>query len=232
MPKLEKELDQLKGSVIEMMEMINLQLQKSRESMLSLDTDLAQEILNNENRINAMELSIDRDCENFFALLYPVAIDLRFILSILKINGDLERMGDHAETMAKIALEMKSPFPQELLAEIKFEEMFEVALEMVDHVIEGFVDENTKIVRKVFKKDKILDRINENSASVVSKFIKKDPELINTALDLFTIIKKLERIGDLSKNIAEDIIFYIDAKVIKHKKSMKKFKKESQEGKE
>ena len=160
MPKLENELDQLKASVIEMMELVHMQLQKSREALLNVDTDLAQEILYNENRINAMELSIDRDCENFFALLYPVAIDLRFIISILKINADLERMGDHAEGMANIVMDMNAPFPQDLFAEIQFEEMFEVAMDMLDNVIEGFVEENTKIVRQVFKKDKILDRIN------------------------------------------------------------------------
>ena len=225
MPKLENELDQLKASVIEMMELVHMQLQKSREALLNVDTDLAQEILYNENRINAMELSIDRDCENFFALLYPVAIDLRFIISILKINADLERMGDHAEGMANIVMDMNAPFPQDLFAEIQFEEMFEVAMDMLDNVIEGFVEENTKIVRQVFKKDKILDRINENSGTVISKFIREDPELINFGLYLYSVVKKLERIGDLSKNIAEDIIFYIDAKVLKHKRTRKKIKR-------
>ncbi len=225
MPKLENELDQLKGAVIEMMELVNMQLQKSREALMNMDTDLAQEIINNETRINAMELSIDRDCENFFALLYPVAIDLRFIISILKINADLERMGDHAEGMANIVMDMNAPFPQDLFAEIQFEEMFEVAMDMLDNVIEGFVDENTKIVRQVFKKDKILDRINEKSGSVISKFIRKDPKLISSGLYLYAVIKKLERVGDLSKNIAEDIIFYIDAKVLKHKKTRKKIKR-------
>lgn len=225
MPKLENELDQLKGAVIEMMELVNMQLQKSREALMNMDTDLAQEIINNETRINAMELSIDRDCENFFALLYPVAIDLRFIISILKINADLERMGDHAEAMARIVMDMNAPFPQDLFAEIRFGEMFEVAMDMLDNVTEGFVDENTKIVRQVFKKDKILDRINEKSGSVISKFIREDPTLIDSGLYLYAVIKKLERVGDLSKNIAEDIIFYIDAKVLKHKKTRKKIKR-------
>ncbi len=231
MPKLEKELDQLKDSVIEMMDLVTIQLVKSKEALLNMDTDLAQEIMNNENRINAMELSIDRDCENFFALLYPVAVDLRFILSILKINGDLERMGDHAEAMANIVLESKLAFQDELLKEIRFDEMFDTAMDMLDNVTEGFVEENSKIVRQVFKKDKILNKINANSTKVIRDYIKKEPDAIESALDLYSVIRKLERVGDLSKNVAEDIIFYIDAKVLKHKKSIKILKKEAKAGK-
>ncbi|MBE9492295.1 MAG: phosphate signaling complex protein PhoU [Bacteroidetes bacterium] len=225
MTHLEIELEQLKKAIIEMMDIVKNQLEKSRTALLSMDTDIAQEIIHNEIRINALELSIDRDCENIFALFNPVAIDLRFILSILKINSDLERIGDLAEGIAKFALELESSPPKNLLTEIRFNEMFELTINMLDNVIEGFIHEDTKIARQVFKKDKILNQINKDSPRIISEFVEKDPQIIKPSLYFFSVIRKLERIGDLTKNIAEDIIFHIEAKVLKHKNAVKKIKK-------
>jgi phosphate transport system protein len=231
MTHLEIELEQLKKAIIEMMDLVKNQLEKSRTAFLNVDTDIAQEIIHNEIRINALELSIDRDCENIFALFNPVAIDLRFILSILKINSDLERIGDLAEGIAKFALELENFPPKDLLIKIRFNEMFELTINMVDNVIEGFMYEDTKIARQVFKKDKILNQINKDSPGMISEFVEKDPEIIKSSLYLFSVIRKLERIGDLTKNIAEDIIFHIEAKVLKHKNAVKKMKKIKLSGK-
>ena len=101
MSHLDNELQQLKTETIKMWMLVNLQLTKAKEALLKFDKDLAREVILGERRVNAWELKIDRDCENIFALFNPVAVDLRFVLSALKINNNLERIGDIAEGIAK-----------------------------------------------------------------------------------------------------------------------------------
>ncbi len=222
MTHLEEELNTLKETVIEMLELVFNQLTKSKEAFLNYDTELAEEIIHNELRVNAFDINIGRHCENTLALYSPVAGDLRFVLSVLEITSSIERIGDHAENIAGYVINSESPITKELLSENRIAEMFDLSLTMIDDVMEGFVNEDNKIARKIFKQDKELNKINKNSSKIISEQIKKDSSSIRPLLYLFTTIGKLERVGDLSKNIAEEIIFYLDAKVLKHKKKRKK----------
>lgn len=218
MTHLEAELQQLKEAVNEMMTLVESQLIKSREALLNLDKDMAQEIIHYESRVNAIELSIDRDCENIFALFNPVAVDLRLVLALLKMNSELERIGDHADGIAKYVLEMEKHFTNDLIKKIELEMMYDTAISMVADSNEALVSEDTKLARTIFKKDQVLNKINRNASSVIQQFAAKQPASIGNLLYLFSLIQKLERVGDLCKNIAEETIFYIEAKVIKHKK--------------
>ena len=110
MSHLDIELQQLKSETIKMWLLVNLQLAKGKESLLKLDKDLAREVILSERRVNAYELKLDRDCENIFALFNPVAVDLRFVLAVLKINNNLERTGDIVEGIAKFVLNVDSNF--------------------------------------------------------------------------------------------------------------------------
>lgn len=193
----------------------------SREAFLNHDNDLAEEVIRTENRVNALDLKIDRDCERFLARYNPVASDLRFVLALRKINFDLERIGDHAYGISRYVIEVDIPIVPELLDKLKFTEMYDCALSMLDDITRAYEIKDTKFARKVFKKDKLLDKINLNSFKVISEEVKKDPELIDQYLLLFSIIKKTERIGDLITNIAEEIIFYKEAEVLKHRKKKK-----------
>lgn len=183
-----------------------------------MDSALAREVIFNEARINAMELSIDRQCENIFALFNPVATDLRFVIAMMKINSDLERIGDYAEGVASYVLKMKEPFRREILDAVRMEEMFDIAINMQTEVMEGFKGEDRQMTRHVFQKDEGLNIINNSCARVITEFILQDPDITHNALFLFSAIKKLERVGDHIKNIAEDIIFYREAEVLKHRK--------------
>jgi len=218
MTHLDSELTQIKQQVIEMMDLVKSQLAKGKEAVLSFDKDLVHEINANENRVNAMELNIDRDIENSLALYNPVAIDLRFVMASFKISSDLERIGDNAVGIAKYINNVDSQLAQKNLDKIRFTEMYENALMILDDVFDAFEQEDTKLARKVFIKDKILNEINSNAASIAIELIKEKPEKIQNYLYLLSIIRKLERVGDLAKNIAEELIFYIEAKVLKHKK--------------
>ncbi len=222
MSHLSTELNFLKEDLIEMMATIHAQFEKGKEAMLNRDQELAQEIRSNERRVNAMELKIDRDCENILALFNPVAIDLRFVMACFKINSDLERLGDNADGIGRYILSSEESLEDEVLEELRFNEMYDTALNMIEVVKEAFEEEDTKLARKVFSKDSILNEINEQAAGKVGELIKKDPSRVDQYIYILSIIRKLERGGDLTKNISEEIIFYIEAKVLKHKKQEKK----------
>jgi len=219
---LDNEIQQLKGEVISMWEMVLSQLQKAEEALKNMDRDLAREVILTEKRVNAFELKIDRDCEDILALFAPVAIDLRFILAVLKINMNLERTGDIAEGIAKFVVDIPADFDVRLLEITRVLEMYQQGNEMVIDVMNAFEEEDTSLARKVFKKDDLLDEINKNAATIVADFIKDNPSKIESALYILSTIRKLERVGDQAKNMAEEIIFYSEAKVLKHKPKNKK----------
>jgi phosphate transport system protein len=223
MSHLDIELQQLKLEVIEMWNLVQTQLMKGNESLVSLDKDLAREVVLNERRVNAYELKIDRDCENIFALFNPVAVDLRCVLAVLKINSNLERIGDIAEGIARFVIDVDNTFDKNLLEITRVIEMYNEATSMLSDVLEAFDKEDTKLARGVFKKDEVLDIINKNANNVISDYIKNNPERIDQSLYVLSIIRKLERVGDQTKNIAEEIIFYIEAKVLKHKQKGEKY---------
>ena len=204
-----------------MWSLVNSQLIKGKDSLLNLDKDLARQIVLSERRVNAYELKIDRDCENIFALFNPVAVDLRCVLAVLKINTNLERIGDIAEGIAKFVIEVDSTFDKRLLEITRVVEMYEVASKMLLDVQEAFDKEDTVLARSIFAKDELLDEINGQAAYVVATYIRNNIENVEQALYILSTIRKLERLGDQTKNIAEEIIFYIEAKVLKHRKEKK-----------
>ncbi|MEO6134399.1 MAG: phosphate signaling complex protein PhoU [Ginsengibacter sp.] len=226
---LDNEIQQLKSEQIRMWEMVLSQLRKAEESLSKKDKDLAREVVSSEKRINAFELKIDSDCEDILALFSPVAIDLRFILAVLKINMNLERTGDIAEGIARFVINLPEDFDVQILEITRVIEMFKQGNDMIAEVMEAFEKEDTLLARKVFKKDDLLDDINKNAANVIAEYISKNPSKIESALYILSAIRKLERVGDQAKNMAEEIIFYSEAKVLKHKS---KSKKESREGEE
>ena len=224
MTHLDAQLDQIKEAIFEMMIKTNRQVEKSKEAFINFDEDIAEEIVHNEKWINALELSIDRECENTFALFQPVATDLRFVISMLKINSDLERIADYAENIAKYVIEMEEPISDELIQKVKLNKMFDLAIKMTADISIAFENEDTKLAKKVFKQDKDLNKINNISSRIISEYIQSNPQEIRSALFLFSVIRKLERLGDHVKNIVEDFIFYLDAEIIKHKNKKYKVK--------
>jgi phosphate transport system protein len=208
----------LNESGLEMLNLCISQIEKATEALLNNDGDLAEDVMNTETRINALDLKIEKDCEKFIALYTPVAIDLRFIMAVLKINFDLERIGDHDYDISKYMVDFDKKIEPHLFKTLKFEKMYATIISMFENITVAYEEKDVKSARKVFKKDKILDKINSESFSIIEKEIKKDNAIIDQTLLMFAIIKKFERVGDLIKNIAEEIIFYIDAEVIKHKR--------------
>ncbi len=222
MTHLEEQLTMLKSEITVMWHMVISQLSKTREALLQSDKDLARQVVVAEKRVNSLELKIDRDCENIFALFNPVAVDLRTVLAVLKINNNLERTGDIAEGIAKYIISAEQPFNEALLEKTQIIRMYDETNNILEDVLKAFETEDTRLARSIFKRDEIVDEINIKANAVVADFMRSHPEKIEEGLYLISMIRKLERVGDHCKNIAEEIIFNIEAKVLKHKSKKKK----------
>ncbi len=219
MTPLENEINTLKRELVSMWILVQSQLNKAKDAMVQFDKDLAREVLIKEKRVNAFELKIDRDCENIFALHCPVAIDLRFLLAALKINTNLERIGDIAAGIALYVVESSVNFEVRALESTSLLRMYEEAINILIDTRTAFEKEDTMLARSIFKRDVVLDTINENAPATIAELIKEDLNSIPEALYMLSIMRKLERVGDQAKNIAEEIIFYVEAKILKHLES-------------
>ena len=219
MTPLENEISALKKELINMWILVQSQLNKAKDAMMQFDKDLAREVLVKEKRVNSFELKIDRDCENIFALHCPVAVDLRFLLAALKINTNLERIGDIAAGIALYVVESSVNFDADALEKTSLLRMYEEAVNILIDTRTAFEKEDTVLARSIFKRDDVLDTINVNAPTTVAEVIKSDLNSLPEALYILSIIRKLERVGDQAKNIAEEIIFYVEAKILKHLES-------------
>ena len=222
MSNLDNEIKLLKDNILELMFLVKNQLEKGQKALDNFDEELAHEIIANEKRVDSLELTIDRDCENLLALHNPVAVDLRFVMASFKINSDLERIGDHANSIAKYILDFGESMENETIKKMKVDVMYATSLKMMSNVFNAFITEDTELAHKVFKLDKRLNSINREVSEMATKLINDDADQTRNYLYLFSIIRKLERVGDLTKNIAEEFIFYYEAKVLKHQKMKSK----------
>lgn len=218
MTQLEHELQRLKDELIQMWDLVYSQLNKARISLTNFDQGLAREVQQNERRVNGYELKIDTDCENILALYCPVAVDLRFVLAVLKINYNLERIGDYAEGIARYVTGFNLPFNKSILKETQLLAMMDKAINMMEDAKKAFEKEDAVLARSTFQKDETLDIINRYAGDILNTFVENDIHHFREALYVHSIIQKLERVGDQVTNIAEEIIFYMEAKVLKHKK--------------
>jgi len=217
MNTIEKEISNLKSSLLKMFLLVEVQWEKGANAIVNYDQDIAEEISSSENRINAQELKIDSDCENIIALHAPVAVDLRFILSARKINHALEHIADIAESIAKYVADHNVPYNKEIMTKTCIGEMLEIFNAMMDCVVEAFENEDPSIARRVFKKDKLINKINSDSPQIIIDNINNYDK--NMLLYLLSSIRKIERAADSLKKIAEEIIYHLEANIVKHKKN-------------
>ena len=213
----ECEMCSLKEEISKMWKLVLSQLEKAKQSYMMGDVELAREIISREKRVDAFELKIDSDCENFIALYSPVAVDLRLTLSIIKLCKTLERIADFAKGIARHVIEDNCDklFPQ-LVETLQIEKMFDTTLSMLS---DGFVtleSENTKLAGKILAKDVEVDEIYLKSIDILTAYLQENTTHIRCGLKTLLLIRKLERIGDHCSNLVEEIVFYVDAKVLKH----------------
>ena len=225
MKPFEYEIENLRSLAFEMLELVQDQIHLTKEALFTADRELAAEIMRKEKRVNAYELSIDRECEDFLALHSPVASDLRFTMALIKISENLERIGDHAYRISSFIFDKMMKLNKELVDLLHMTAIFDEIDDMFINVSDSLDKGDIKLAKKVFKQDKYLDKVNNKLPELLENYAKKkDGELANLIL-ISRTIGKLERVGDLLKNIAEEIIFYYESKVVKHKKKNKFIRK-------
>lgn len=220
MTHLDAEIKKLRSDIINMWGVVRNQLHKANQSLSDFDKSLALDVISQEKRVNAFELKINMECENLLALFHPVANDLRFILASLKIAYNLERIGDYAKSIAKLVDNSEEAFDEESLNEAHISQMFFVADGMLADALKAFEMEDSAPVSRVFANDRHLNDVNQQSNSIIGNIIHRNPSKIENALNLLSIIRKLERVGDQTKGISEEIIFYLEAKMVRHKKEI------------
>jgi phosphate transport system protein len=210
----QKELQELKQDLVKMAALVEEAISTAVQSLIKRDSDLAKKTFEGEDRINGMEIAIEDKCLKLLALRQPMAGDLRFITSAMKIITDLERMGDQAVNIAERAISLNQE-PQ-LKPYIDIPKMAEITQSMVKDVLDAFVTQNSKLARSVCKRDDLVDGLNDQVFRELLTFMMSDPQTITRAVHLMIVCRCLERIGDHATNIAEDVIFMLDARVIKH----------------
>jgi phosphate transport system protein len=219
----QKELETLKENLLRMATLVEEAINGAVLALVKRDSDLARKIFEEEDKINAMDLEIEEQCLKLLALRQPMAIDLRFITSAMKIVTDLERMGDQAVNIAERAISLNEE-PQ-LKPYIDIPRMAEIVQSMVKDVLDAFVNRNPKLARSVCEKDDVVDGLNSQVFRELLTFMLSDPKTITRAVHLMIVCRCLERIADHATNIAEDVIFMVDALVIKHRADEKKQEK-------
>lgn len=210
----ERAIQNLKSDIIRMSSLAEHAIAGAIRALLDRNADLARLVIENDDEINLMEVDIDNAVVDLVALQQPVASDLRFILAAIKINNDMERIGDHAVNIAESALKYSDGEPLNPFVDIP--EMARVTKGMLRDSIDAFIHSDPEKGRTVLEHDDIIDDLNKKICSELSARMRKDPDTIDQALDLIRVSKNLERVADLATNIAEEVIFITQAQVVKH----------------
>ncbi|RME17733.1 MAG: phosphate transport system regulatory protein PhoU [Bdellovibrio sp.] len=211
---LRTQIDKLKKDILDLGEFVQEQMSKSILAVKNFDESLAREVQHNDNEIDRREVEIEEQCLQLLALHQPVAVDLRFIVSVLKINNDLERIGDLSSNIAQrakyLARKNKLPPPFDL------DQMSQLTSEMLSNALEALVNMDSELANEVCLKDQKVDDLNRQTYHNVFKKIKQSPQNTEDLIHYLTISRNLERIADYATNIAEDVIYMVEGIIVRH----------------
>ncbi len=214
---IENEQEVIHREMLEMIDLVYHQLETVYKAVPEADTKAAWDVLIREKKVNATELKLDCDIEDFIVLYNPVAIDLRFMLAMYKMNCDLERIGDFAEGIARFIIkEVVEPIDSELMKKLRYEEMTRQMLAMLSTAREALVNKDLEKANSIFAMDSLVDEINANVVDVLADYIAQHPGKARFALYFKSVFLRIERAADHVTNLAEEIVYYIDAEVLKH----------------
>lgn len=213
---LDDELTNLRNLLIVMAELVDRQLADAINAAGQGNLDLAKEVQRRDDEVDALELEIDQQCERILALFTPVAVDLRLIIAAVKVNTDLERIGDHAKNLAKDTILLGESAP--LLHETRIPEMADAARRMLNQVQDAFIERDRVAARQVLAQDRQIDRLYEQTVATISRLLAEHPEKAGHLVHFITMSKGIERIADHVKNIAELVVFLVEGKDIRHRK--------------
>jgi len=210
----DQELDDLKQKLLRMGAAVENQIQTSLRALVERDTELAQQVIENDLRINSLDVQVDEDSIRLLALHQPTAKDLRFITTAMKISTELERMSDLAENIAERALELNEE-PQ-LKPYIDIPRMGNWTLRMVKDSLDAFVNRDAALARKVCADDDFVDDLTQQLFRELLSFMIENPKTITREIRLTFTGKYIERIADHATNVAELVVYLVEGKIIRH----------------
>ncbi|MBE0648501.1 MAG: phosphate signaling complex protein PhoU [Bacteroidales bacterium] len=212
----EQELQKLKSRILKMGNLVADQIHNTMLALQTCDIELAAQVIRNDKIVDKLDVKIDKLCQRIFALQQPVATDLRMIMSSLKMNNDLERMGDHAVGIAS-RIESISEYP-EILKELEMEELIRQTDVIVKDVINILNTWNTTFVRDIFAQASAIEALSQKITDKILEEMSQKREVIVVASALMIILTQMERIAGYSTNMAESVVFIVDGEMIKHAK--------------
>ena len=212
--QFDQELDHLKQDLLQMAGLAETAVSKSILSVTTRDSDLARDVITDDITLNRMELAIEEQAFKLLALRQPLASDLRLTTAAMRIATELERIGDQAVNIAERALELNSRPPLQLPIDLKV--MADMALGMVNNSIDAFVHQNPKLAIKVCQRDVEVDLLDDEYVQKILGCMIQESRWVTRLHHFLIIVRNLERIADLATNIAEDIVFIVEGRVIKH----------------
>lgn len=213
---LQSELTECRRAILSMGAAVEQRVNHVIDAMLQNDFDVARGVRRGDAEIDAMDLDIEAECLRILALSQPVAGDLRFVLAVMRINGDLERIGDCAKSIGKRVMALTKGQP--IAVPPSLVDMASATREMLSNALEAFADEDVPLSRQVRRDDQRVDDLQKEIFAWVQEQIPRDVDSTKAAIDILSIARKLERISDLCTNIAEDVIFFVEGSVVRHRR--------------
>ncbi len=214
MQHFREELDELNGRLLEMSGLVEDSIARSVHAVVQRDRDAAGTVFQNETRINKLEILIDNLAIRLLALQQPVAVDLRFVTMSIKINNNLERMGDIAVNIAERALSLLEMPP--VKPRIDIPHMARLAQDMIRSSIDAFVRRDAELARTVLGSDDAVDRLRDEMYAEIVRFMEEDPSRVHPGLDHLFVARGLERLADHATNIAEDVVYFVQGIEMRH----------------
>ncbi len=215
MKHIQRQVELLKQKILNVGGLVEEAIANAISAMLNRDGKLAQRVIGDDSVIDQMEVEVEEDCLKILALYQPVAADLRFVVAILKINNDLERIGDLARNIAKRVNYLSKSDPIELPFSLR--EMTTKVQSMVKLSLDALVNGDVSLAKHVREEDDAVDDERKKIADHIILLIKKMPERVEYLLKLNSVSKHLERIADMATNIAEDVIYMVEGEIVRHK---------------
>ncbi len=210
-----RDLENLKKELLLLGSMVEDAVRKAVLSLLDRRPNLAQEVIEGDQEIDDKEVQVDEECHKLLALHQPVANDLRFVLAAMKVNNDLERVGDLADNLAARALFLAEHEPIDVPPEI--EKMAVDVKAMLHESLDCFVHGDTELARKVLRDDEAVDQQHKELYHLFGRKMSDNPEQIELQMQLLSVSRYLERMADLATNIAEDVVFMVDGEIVRHR---------------
>ena len=211
---LDHHLDRIRQSLLRMGGLVEEMIAESQRALVNRDLKAAEHVIDTDNEVDNLEKEIDELCHTALARHQPTAVDLRFISAAMKINNDLERMGDSAVNIAEAAQVLINEPP--LKPYIDIPRLSELAQKMVRQALDAFVQGNVSLAQEICARDDEVDGLYKQIFRELVTYMIEDPKTVNRALHLLLVARNLERIADHATNVAEDVIYYVDGRDVRH----------------